>query len=421
MRAWIAFAFGFIHGFGFANVLREMDLPARALGWSLFSFNVGVEIGQLLVVVAVASALAALRSRSEAAGRQLAFAGSIVVIAAGAFWFVQRVFFPGGILHEIDSADSVLSEMLLAIGALAAVKAQPPAANAPKVVEVEKVKDNLFVLQGGGGNTAVFVTANGVTVVDAKNPGWGQPILDKIKELTPKPVTTLINTHTHGDHVSGNVEFPATVDVVVQENTQDQHGEDGRSSSRTTTARDGQADLQGQDDDRQGRRPDRPVLLRPRPHERRRAGSSSRRCASSHAGDMFAGKALPLVDGDNGGSVLHYAETLTKAHDGDQERRHDHQRPHADADDMGGPEGVRGLQPGLPARGRRRTEGRQDAGAAGRRGVEGSRKVQRLSQRGRESPDAAREPAAVRRARRSDQEAAGRDAEVGETGRGLGD
>ena len=97
VRAWIAFAFGFIHGFGFANVLREMDLPARALGWSLFSFNVGVEIGQLLVVVAVASALAALRSRSEAAGRQLAVAGSVVVMAAGAFWFIQRVFFPGGI------------------------------------------------------------------------------------------------------------------------------------------------------------------------------------------------------------------------------------------------------------------------------------------------------------------------------------
>jgi hydrogenase/urease accessory protein HupE len=97
VRAWIAFSFGFIHGFGFANVLREMDLPSRALGWSLFAFNIGVEIGQLLVVVVVASALAALRSRSEAAGRQLAFAGSVVVIAAGAFWFIQRVFFPGGI------------------------------------------------------------------------------------------------------------------------------------------------------------------------------------------------------------------------------------------------------------------------------------------------------------------------------------
>jgi len=97
MRAWIALAFGFIHGFGFANVLREMDLPDRALGWSLFSFNFGVEIGQLIVVLTVATAFAALRSRSERAGRQLAFAGSIVVIVAGAFWFIQRVFFPVGI------------------------------------------------------------------------------------------------------------------------------------------------------------------------------------------------------------------------------------------------------------------------------------------------------------------------------------
>jgi len=97
VRVWIAFTFGFIHGFGFANVLREMELPARALGWSLFSFNFGVEIGQLLVVVLVASALAVLRQRSEWAGRHLAMAGSVVVILAGAFWFVQRVFFPGGI------------------------------------------------------------------------------------------------------------------------------------------------------------------------------------------------------------------------------------------------------------------------------------------------------------------------------------
>jgi hydrogenase/urease accessory protein HupE len=97
VRAWIAFCFGFIHGFGFANVLREMDLPRRALGWSLFSFNLGVEIGQLLVVLIVASLLAAIRSRSETAGRYVAVAGSVVVIVAGAFWFTQRVFFSGGL------------------------------------------------------------------------------------------------------------------------------------------------------------------------------------------------------------------------------------------------------------------------------------------------------------------------------------
>ena len=60
---WIAFAFGLVHGFGFASVLREMDLPARALGWSLLSFNLGVDRA-LLVVVVVASAVAALGRRS---------------------------------------------------------------------------------------------------------------------------------------------------------------------------------------------------------------------------------------------------------------------------------------------------------------------------------------------------------------------
>ena len=96
MRVWIALVFGLIHGFGFASVLREMGLPSGALGWSLFSFNLGVEIGQVMVAVVVASALMALRARSETAGRRLAFAGSVGVMAAGTFWFVQRVFFSGG-------------------------------------------------------------------------------------------------------------------------------------------------------------------------------------------------------------------------------------------------------------------------------------------------------------------------------------
>src|SRR5262245_59553635 len=117
---------------------------------------------------------------------------------------------------------AVVLMALLGVGALSiAVSAyqQPGGQAAPRVVEVEKLKDNFYVLKGGGGNSSVFIQANGVLVVDTKNPGWGQPLLDKIKEITPKPVTTIINTHTHGDHVSGNVEFPATVDIVVHENT----------------------------------------------------------------------------------------------------------------------------------------------------------------------------------------------------------
>jgi hypothetical protein len=97
VRALIALTFGLVHGFGFANVLREFGLPREALGWSLFSFNVGVEIGQLFIVLVVATALALVRRRSEMAGMRLASAGSLIVVAAGTYWFVQRVFFPGGI------------------------------------------------------------------------------------------------------------------------------------------------------------------------------------------------------------------------------------------------------------------------------------------------------------------------------------
>jgi HupE / UreJ protein len=96
LRAFAAALFGLIHGFGFASVLKEFGLPREALAWSLFSFNVGVEIGQLIIVGIVATTLEFVRRQNPVVGRRVALAGSYVVIAAGAFWFIQRVFFPGG-------------------------------------------------------------------------------------------------------------------------------------------------------------------------------------------------------------------------------------------------------------------------------------------------------------------------------------
>ena len=96
LRALAALLFGMIHGFGFASVLKEFGLPREALAWSLFSFNVGVEIGQLIIVGIVATTLEFVRRQNPMIGRRVATAGSYVVIAAGVFWFVQRVFFPGG-------------------------------------------------------------------------------------------------------------------------------------------------------------------------------------------------------------------------------------------------------------------------------------------------------------------------------------
>ena len=204
--------------------------------------------------------------------------------------------------------------MLLALGALVAVTAQQPGVNAPKVVEVEKVRDNLFVLRGGGGNTAVFVTANGVVVVDAKNPGWGTPVLDKIKELTPKPVTMLINTHTHGDHVSGNVEFPATVEVIAQENTKVNMEKMPIFKEHNNA---GMAKKTFKDKMTIGRGADQIDLYYfGRGHTNGDAWVVFPALRTVHAGDIFAGKSVPLIDEANGGSMLQIPDTLLKAHGG---------------------------------------------------------------------------------------------------------
>ena len=208
---------------------------------------------------------------------------------------------------------TVLGLLVLA-GALPVVKAQPPAANAPKVVDAEKVRDNLWVLRGGGGNTAVFVGADGVTVVDAKNPGWGKPILDKIKELTGKPVTTLINTHTHGDHVSGNVEFPATVEVIAQENTR-AHMEKMKIFADNNNA--GMAKKTFKDKMTIGAGPDQIDLYYfGRGHTNGDAWVVFKALRIVHAGDIFAGKQVPLIDEANGGSMKEMPDTLMSAYNG---------------------------------------------------------------------------------------------------------
>lgn len=93
IRAWLAAAFGLIHGFGFAYVLKEFGLPQAALAWSLLAFNVGVEIGQLLIVAAAAGVLTVIRRMSDGAADRIALLGSVAVIGAGGYWFVERLFF----------------------------------------------------------------------------------------------------------------------------------------------------------------------------------------------------------------------------------------------------------------------------------------------------------------------------------------
>ena len=216
---------------------------------------------------------------------------------------------------------------LVSVGTLSlgvAAFQQPPAAAAPKVVEVEKLRDNLWMLKGGGGNTAVFVRSDGITVVDTKNPGWGQPILDQIKKISDKPITTIINTHTHGDHVSGNVEFPATVEVIVQENTtanmQEMRGATGIAQNGPPTnifkANNGRGLPSKTFKDKMtiGKGADEINLFYfGRGHTNGDAWVVFPALRLAHAGDIFSGKNIPLLDANNGGSGVAIGDTLAKA------------------------------------------------------------------------------------------------------------
>ena len=215
----------------------------------------------------------------------------------------------------------MVGTLTMAVGAM-----QQPAPPTPSVdnITVEKVKDNLFVMRGGGGNSAVFVTANGVTVVDTKNPGWGQPLLDKIKTVTTKPVTTVINTHTHYDHVSGNVELPATVEIIAHQNTarlmtqmnpvaglgatpnvfKDNPGKGmpKRTFTKKLTI---------------GKGADRINLYYFGPaHTGGDAFVEFPAHRIMHVGDTFPNKGLPIMDKNNGGSGVEYANTVMKAVNG---------------------------------------------------------------------------------------------------------
>jgi cyclase len=189
--------------------------------------------------------------------------------------------------------------------------AQPAAQGGPNVAQIEKVKDNLYVITGGGGNTAAFITANGVVLVDTKLANWGQAILDKVKTVTDKPVTHIINTHTHGDHVGSNEFFPASVEIVVHEHTQTnmlkmdafkdpakKHGLPDRTYTDRLTVLQGTEAID--------------LYYFGPAHTNGDTFVVFRNLRVMHAGDVFSGPNSPLIDINNGGTGVGYPETLGK-------------------------------------------------------------------------------------------------------------
>ncbi len=214
---------------------------------------------------------------------------------------------------------------VLAAGALsiAAAGYQQPSQGLPAgalaATQIEKVKDNLYMITGAdptdrnsfsGGNTGVFITDNGVVVVDTKLAGWGQVILDKIKTVTNKPVTTIINTHTHGDHTGSNEAFDGTVEFVAHENTKanmekmDAFKGDKARFLPKKTFKDKMSIGSGKN------RID--LYYFGRGHTNGDAWIVYTALRVMQTGDMFAWKDAPVIDRNNGGSGLEYAQTVGK-------------------------------------------------------------------------------------------------------------
>ena len=190
------------------------------------------------------------------------------------------------------------------------------------IIRLEKVKDALYIITGGrgsgeqaiSGNTTVFITDTGVVLVDTKYPGYGKAILDQVKSVTNKPVTMIINTHTHADHTSGNSEFPKSVDIVAHENT------------RTNMSR--MDEFKGANDAFMPKKTfkDRMSLLAGKDridlyyfgagHTNGDAVIVFPALRTAVMGDLFARKWAPLVDANNGGSAVAFPSTLAKAVNG---------------------------------------------------------------------------------------------------------
>ena len=205
--------------------------------------------------------------------------------------------------------------------ALSAFQGPPPGPSpaALAVTKIEKVKDNLYIITGSGaedttkfsgGNTAVFITDAGVTVVDTKLPGWGQVILDRIKTVTNKPVTRIINTHTHSDHNGSNEFFGASVESIVHENTKanmarmDEFKGDKARFLPKRTYKDKLTLGAGKDQI--------DLYYFGAGHTSGDTFVVFPALRTMHVGDMFAWKALPYIDPANGGSVVVQPQTLAK-------------------------------------------------------------------------------------------------------------
>src|SRR5581483_6684366 len=89
---------------------------------------------------------------------------------------------------------------------------------APPANTLQKIKDDLYMIEGDGGNVAIYLTNDGVILVDDKFERDYNDIMTKVKSLTDAPVKYVLNTHHHADHSGSNQKLLITAEVISQRN-----------------------------------------------------------------------------------------------------------------------------------------------------------------------------------------------------------
>jgi cyclase len=195
--------------------------------------------------------------------------------------------------------------LFLALAWIAFTQAQPP-----QKLTLNKVKDDLYEIEGDGGNVAVYITNEGVILIDDKFDQDHQGIVDQVKSVTNQPIKYIINTHYHADHSGGNTKFLPTAEIIstamartnILEHKQS-NAPPGVSPARITFTTEAAVNLGGKEVR---------AFYFGRGHTNGDAVIYFPALRVLHTGDLMAGTS-PLIDYNGGGSIVEWTKTLDKA------------------------------------------------------------------------------------------------------------
>lgn len=180
----------------------------------------------------------------------------------------------------------------------------------PPPLTINKVKDDLYNIEGDGGNVAVYVTGEGVILVDDKFDQDHEGIVAKVKSVTDQPVKYVLSTHHHADHSGGNAKFLPTAEIISTANARanivehkQSNAPPGVAPARVVFTEECSVFLGGKE-------------VRSRHFGRGHTNGDAivyfPALRTIHTGDMMAG-VTPLIDYPGGGSIVEWTKTLDAA------------------------------------------------------------------------------------------------------------